>query len=78
MRQSIGTEEAYQKVFDKVFRRDTIRLQGMKEMWKERDPPEPLDFAQLQEEIASIDSTISTDDQKVWTLGENFSVFRDR
>lgn len=50
----------------------------MKEMWKERDPPEPLDFAQLQEEIASIDSTISTDDQKVWTLGENFSVFRDR
>ncbi|KAI2749027.1 hypothetical protein DTO012A8_9863 [Penicillium roqueforti] len=77
LRQSIGTEEAYQKVFDKVFRRDTIRLQGMKEMWKERDPPEPLDFAQLQEEIASIDSTISTDDQKVWTLGENFSVFRD-
>ncbi|KAJ5800405.1 uncharacterized protein N7518_002473 [Penicillium psychrosexuale] len=77
LRQSIGTEEAYQKVFDKVFRRDTIRLQDMKEMWKERDPPEPLDFAQLQEESASIDSTISTDDQKVWTLGENFSVFRD-
>lgn len=55
-----------------------MRLQGMKEMWKERELPEPLDFARLQEESASIASTISTQDQKVWTLGENFSVFRDR
>ncbi|CAI7633852.1 unnamed protein product [Penicillium glandicola] len=77
LRQSIGTEEALQKVFDKVFRRDIIRLQGMKEMWTEREPPVLLDFVQLQEESASIASTISTNDQKVWTLGENFSVFRD-
>ncbi|KAJ5956331.1 hypothetical protein N7501_010610 [Penicillium viridicatum] len=77
LRQSIGTEEAHQKVFDKVFRRDIMRLQGMKDMWKEREIPEPLDFARLQEESASIASTISTQDQKVWTLGENFSVFRD-
>ncbi|KOS41945.1 hypothetical protein ACN38_g7166 [Penicillium nordicum] len=77
LRQSIGTEEAHEKVFDKVFRRDIMRLQGMKEMWKEREVPEPLDFARLQEESASIASTISTHDQKVWTLGENFSVFRD-
>ncbi|OQE00739.1 hypothetical protein PENVUL_c047G07261 [Penicillium vulpinum] len=77
LRQSIGTEEAHHKVFDKVFRRDIIRLQGMEEMWKERERPEPLDFTQLQEESASIASTISTDDQKVWTLEENFSVFKD-
>ncbi|KAJ5479853.1 Molybdenum cofactor biosynthesisMoeB [Penicillium desertorum] len=77
LRQSIGTEEAHQKVFDKVFRRDIMRLQGMTDMWKELEPPQPLDFAQLQEESASVASTISTQDQKVWTLGENFSVFRD-
>ncbi|KAJ6118554.1 Molybdenum cofactor biosynthesis MoeB [Penicillium samsonianum] len=77
LRQSIGTEEAHEKIFDKVFRRDIIRLQDMKEMWKEREAPEPLDFARLQEESASLPSTISTQDQKVWTLGENFSVFRD-
>ncbi|CAG8903427.1 unnamed protein product [Penicillium egyptiacum] len=77
LRQSIGTEGAHQKVFDKVFRRDIIRLRGMTDMWKELEPPEPLDFAQLQEESASIASTISTQDQKVWTLGENFSIFRD-
>jgi ubiquitin-like 1-activating enzyme E1 B len=55
-----------------------MRLQGMTDMWKELEPPQPLDFAQLQEESASVASTISTQDQKVWTLGENFSVFRDR
>lgn len=78
MRQSLGTEEAYQKIFDKVFRRDILRLQGMEDMWKEREPPELLDFAQLQEESASIASTISTHDQEVWTLAENVSVFKDR
>jgi ubiquitin-like 1-activating enzyme E1 B len=50
----------------------------MEEMWKTRKAPEALDLAQLQEESASIDSTISTQDQKVWSLAENFAVFRDR
>ncbi|KGO76338.1 Molybdenum cofactor biosynthesis, MoeB [Penicillium italicum] len=77
LRQSLGTEEAYQTIFDKVFRRDILRLQSMEDLWKEREPPELLDFAQLQKESASIASTISTQDQKVWTLSENLSVFRD-
>ncbi|EKV15800.1 Ubiquitin-like activating enzyme (UbaB), putative [Penicillium digitatum] len=77
LRKSLGTEEAFQKIFDKVFRRDIIRLQSMEDMWKEREPPELLDFAQLQEESALIASTISTHDQVVWTLAENLSVFRD-
>lgn len=55
-----------------------MRLQGMTDMWKEMKPPQPLDFAQLQEESASVPSTISSQDQKVWKLAENFSVFRDR
>ncbi|CAG8119959.1 unnamed protein product [Penicillium nalgiovense] len=77
LRQSIGTEEAYRKVFDKVFGMDIIRLQGMTDMWKEKEPPKLLDIAELQEESDSIASTVSTQDQRVWTLGENFSVFRD-
>ncbi|KAJ6183892.1 hypothetical protein N7519_005193 [Penicillium mononematosum] len=77
LRQSIGTEEAHQKVFDKVFGKDIIRLQGMADLWKEKKPPKLLDLAQLQAESDSIASTVSTQDQRVWTLGENFSVFRD-
>lgn len=78
LRESIGTEEAYQNVFDKVFGRDVERLRGMKDMWKIREAPELLDSAQLREESASIDPRISTQDQKAWSLAENFAVFKDR
>ncbi|KAJ5783126.1 Molybdenum cofactor biosynthesis MoeB [Penicillium paradoxum] len=77
LRALIGTEEAHLKVFDKVFRKDIERLQGLKEMWKTRAPPELLDFAQIQEQSASVPSTICMQDQKVWTLAENFMVFKD-
>jgi ubiquitin-like 1-activating enzyme E1 B len=50
----------------------------MTDLWKEKEPPKLLDLAQLQEESDSIASTVSAQDQRVWTLGENFSVFRDR
>ncbi|KAJ5559077.1 Molybdenum cofactor biosynthesis MoeB [Penicillium sp. DV-2018c] len=77
LRKSIDTEDAYLKIYDKVFRKDIERLQGMKDMWKTRTPPELLDLAQMQEQSTSIAPTISTQDQKVWTLAENFTVFRD-
>lgn len=78
VRKSIGSEDAHLKVFDKVFRKDIERLMGLKEMWKTRTPPELLDLAQIQEQAASIPSTISTQDQKVWSLAEDFTVFKDR
>ncbi|CAG8934411.1 unnamed protein product [Penicillium salamii] len=77
LRESIGTEEGHQKVFDKVFRADIERLRGMEDMWKSRKAPELLDSSQLREQSASIDSGISTKDQKVWSLAENFAVFKD-
>jgi ubiquitin-like 1-activating enzyme E1 B len=78
LRKFIDTEEAHLKIYDKVFRKDIERLQGMKDMWKTRTPPQLLDFAQIQEQSALIAPTISTQDQNVWTLAENFTVFRDR
>ncbi|GFN16621.1 E1 ubiquitin-activating protein uba2 [Aspergillus tubingensis] len=77
IRQSMGSEEFAQKVFEKVFQEDIDRLRGMEDMWKTRDPPEPLDFHKLQEESSGIEPVVSCNDQKVWTLAEDFVVFKD-
>ncbi|GKZ96177.1 E1 ubiquitin-activating protein uba2 [Aspergillus niger] len=77
IRQSMGSDEFAQKVFEKVFQEDIDRLRGMEDMWKTRDPPEPLDFHKLQEESSNIEPVVSCNDQKVWTLAEDFVVFKD-
>ncbi|KAJ5239109.1 hypothetical protein N7468_003728 [Penicillium chermesinum] len=77
IRESMDTEEFEGKVFEKVFKHDIERLRGAEGMWEERKPPEPLDYDKLNEESASIDSTISKVDQREWTLAEAFVVFRD-
>ncbi|KAL3249825.1 hypothetical protein ABHI18_011493 [Aspergillus niger] len=77
IRQSMGSDEFAQKVFEKVFQEDIDRLRGMEDMWKTRDPPEPLDFRKLQEESSNIEPVVSCNDQKVWTLAEDFVVFKD-
>lgn len=78
IRSSMGSDDFSRKVFEKVFKTDIERLRQIEDMWKERQPPELLDFDKLQEESASIAPTVSVDDQKVWTLAENFTVFKDR
>ncbi|KKK20914.1 ubiquitin-activating enzyme E1-like protein [Aspergillus rambellii] len=77
IRQSMGSSEFTQKVFDKVFKEDIVRLCGMEDMWKTRKPPEPLEFEKLQKETSDIDIAISSNDQKVWSLAENLVVFKD-
>jgi ubiquitin-like 1-activating enzyme E1 B len=47
-------------------------------MWKERTRPDLLDYDKLQEESASVEPTVSITDQRVWTLAEDFVVFKDR
>lgn len=74
----MGSDEFAQKVFNKVFKEDIERLRGMEDMWKTRKAPEPLDFDTLQQQASSIETTISSNDQKVWTLSEDFAVFKDR
>jgi ubiquitin-like 1-activating enzyme E1 B len=74
----MGSEHFARKVFTKVFKDDIERLRGMEDMWKSRKPPEPLDYSKLQEKAGAIDPTVSRNDQKVWTLEEDFVVFKDR
>ncbi|KAL2222241.1 putative ubiquitin-like activating enzyme [Thermoascus aurantiacus ATCC 26904] len=77
IRESMGSPDFAKKVFDKVFKEDIERLRGMEDMWKTRRPPEPLNYETLEEQAASVDTTISCNDQKVWTLAEDFVVFKD-
>lgn len=80
IRQAVGTDEFAQMLFDKVFNKDIVRLRSMEDMWKTRKPPEPLDYksllAKAAEQIANKDVVIK-DAQKVWSLEENFAVFKD-
>ncbi|GIJ91999.1 e1 ubiquitin-activating protein uba2 [Aspergillus pseudoviridinutans] len=77
IRESMGSPEFYQKVFEKVFKEDIERLRGMEDMWKTRTAPQPLDFEKLQQESSSIEPIVSVIDQKVWSLAEDFVVFKD-
>lgn len=77
IRQSMGSPEFAQRVFEKVFTNDIDRLRGMEDMWRTREPPMPLYFEKLQEESADIKPTVSNDDQKVWSVVEDLVVFRD-
>ena len=73
----MGAPGFAKKVFEKVFTNDVIRLRDMEDAWKTRKAPEPLSFANLDEEAAKTDAAISLQDQKTWTLAENLAVFKD-
>jgi len=80
IRESVGTGQFPQMLFDKVFNTDITRLQSMEDMWKSRSPPKPLQYesvmARATEAIAAKEP-ILRDGQKVWTLEENLAVFND-
>lgn len=65
-------------IFGKVFAADIDRLRSMEDMWKSRKLPKALDYAQISEEAEKIDNSVAKNDQKVWTLAENYVVFADR
>ncbi|KAI0484379.1 hypothetical protein GGR56DRAFT_22870 [Xylariaceae sp. FL0804] len=80
IRQSAGTESFPQMLFDKVFNTDITRLLSMKDMWKSRNPPEPLNYQTLLgrcSEAMGLKDKLLQDDQKVWTLEENLVVLND-
>jgi len=74
----MGSDDFPRKVFEKVFKQDIDRLRSMEDMWKSRKPPEALDFDDLAQNASSIDPSISTRDQSVWSPAENYIVFTDR
>ncbi|KAI1135369.1 hypothetical protein F5Y05DRAFT_180624 [Hypoxylon sp. FL0543] len=80
IRESVGTEHFPQMLFDKVFNADITRLLSMKDSWKSREPPKPLDYktlmARASEALTHKDEIIK-DGQRIWTLEENLIVFND-
>lgn len=78
IRQSMGSEDFARKVFDKVFKDDINRLRSMEDMWKTRKQPNALDFDEISKHAAAIKPSVAQQDQKAWTLAENFTVFCDR
>ncbi|KAI0384804.1 hypothetical protein F5Y04DRAFT_269253 [Hypomontagnella monticulosa] len=80
IRESVGTEQFPEMLFDKVFSKDINRLRSMKDMWKSREPPTPLDYKVLTDQaaqaLASKDEILK-DGQRIWTLEENLVVFND-
>ncbi|KAJ5083436.1 hypothetical protein N7456_012863 [Penicillium angulare] len=78
IRESMGSDDFSYKVFDKVFRKDIERLSGMKDMWKERNPPNALSWDQLTEQSSPLDSkTIVKVDQRPWSQPEAFIMFKE-
>lgn len=78
IRDSMGSDKFCRKVFEKVFKIDLERLRGMEEMWKERQPPDTLDYDQLESDSAQIEPTVSQLSRKKWSAAENFVVFKNR
>ncbi|KAK7747858.1 E1 ubiquitin-activating protein uba2 [Cytospora paraplurivora] len=80
IRESVGSPEFSQLLFDKVFKADIERLRSMEDMWKSRQKPNPLDYNTLKEqarESFAVKEAILQDGQKVWTLEESLVVFDD-
>lgn len=80
IRESVGSDEFPELVFNKVFKQDIERLRSMEDMWKSRKAPLPLDYKTVisqAEEAFAAKEAILQDGQKVWTLEESLVVFND-
>lgn len=84
LRQTLTTEGAANRVFDKVYRQDIERLLKMEDMWKHRAPPHALDFDRLQAEATKVGAEASTSgqagikDQRALSLTDSFELFISR
>ncbi|KAG5952240.1 hypothetical protein E4U57_006298 [Claviceps arundinis] len=80
IRDAVGTDEFPRMLFDKVYHSDIERLRSVEDLWKSRRRPDPLQYESLSvqatEAMASKDKILN-DDQRIWTLEENFVVFKD-
>ena len=78
IRQSMGSDNFARKVFDKVFKDDINRLRSMEDMWRTRKQPNALDFDEISRAASATKPFVAQQDQKPWTVAENFTVFCDR
>lgn len=77
LRESSNREDFSEVVFRKVFEKDILRLCSMKDMWKTRKAPTPLDYTQLATTISKANEEVASEGHREWTLNENFHVFND-
>jgi ubiquitin-like 1-activating enzyme E1 B len=77
IRESMGSDDFPKLVFDKVFKEDIERLRSMEDMWKMRKPPVALDYQDLVQKVGAVDKNIAQQDQREWSVVENFAVFLD-
>lgn len=78
IRDSIGSPDFHRNLFEKIFKLDIDRLRSMEDMWKTRNPPQPLNYDALLHESSLLDASIGLKDQIVWSKGENLIVFMAR
>lgn len=77
IRDAMGSDDFAKQVFDKVFKDDIERLASLEEMWKNKKSPTPLLYDTLESESQGIDNSVCSHDQRMWTLPETFTVFKD-
>ena len=75
IREQMGSQNFPRAVFEMVFSDDIERLLSMEDMWKGKRAPIALSFDKLSEESKAPVQTILSDDQKIWSVAENFAVF---
>ncbi|KAF8964605.1 E1 ubiquitin-activating protein uba2 [Entomortierella lignicola] len=82
---SANSEGFAERVFDKVFYSDILRLRSMEDMWKTRKAPIPLKYSEILSNADDLPSALDATtlesstlkDQRVWTLRETAEVFSD-
>ncbi|KAK9332425.1 hypothetical protein V1520DRAFT_334852 [Lipomyces starkeyi] len=81
IKDAFGTSEFPRLVFEKVFKIDIDRLLSMEDAWKHRKAPVPILYDELQlvadAEVKKSAAKVAADDQPVWSLAEDFVVFKD-
>lgn len=77
IKESMGSDDFAEKVFDQVYRKDIERLLSMEDYWKEKKAPQPLSFELFSNGSESVQPSIANVDQRVWTITETFVVFKD-
>lgn len=77
VREQMGSQDFPRAVFEMVFKDDIERLLSMEDMWKGKRAPVALDFDHLSDESKIPAATVLQDDQRIWTIEENFAIFVD-
>ncbi|KAK7530064.1 ubiquitin-activating enzyme E1 3 [Phyllosticta citricarpa] len=77
VRKSMGSIEFPRRLFNKVFKEDIERLLSTEDMWRHRRAPEPQEWEELSAASSDVAPTVAQQDQRAWSLVENFVVFND-